>query len=339
MRPILSFHAHNQLGLVTRAQSISSGYSLCDIRSLTREGGPWVIVRRAVYMERSRWEQTESREGKALLRAVAAHLVTRKEHVLSHTSAGLLHQLPMLNPPDELVHVTRPGVHGSRTEHGVKHHLAGFTAKAVVTISGIDTLDLARTAIDIGREHGYVHGLVACDSARQRGVTVSNFHSVLAAMAHWPHVSVARAAAEDSDPGAESVGETLAREFLQSLGLGPIHTQFSVVSNGRVHFADLRIGRHLIEFDGRIKYQRRDHGGVADGPAEQVLWDEKQRQTDICGQGYGMSRLVWSDFWGASRSRAAGRIRAEYAVTVARHGTELPAGYRAIPRTAYISAS
>lgn len=339
MRPKLHFHAGRQQGLFTRAQAIAAGYTPRDIRSLTSNNGAWVIVRRAVYMERHRWTEADDREGKALLRALAAHVAMTKEHVLSHSSAGLVHRLPMLNPPNDIVHVTRPGVHGSRTEHGVKHHLAGFTREAVVNIDGVATLDLARTAVDIGREHGYMHGLVACDSARQRGVTMPELWSTLDAMPHWPHLSVARAGVEDSDPGAESVGETLAREFLHSLGLGPVHTQFSVECNERVYFADLRIGRHLVEFDGRGKYQRQNFGGTADRPEGQVLWEEKRRQTEICGQGYGMSRLVWSDFWGVARREAAARVRAEYAVTLARYGIELPPGYRPVPRTAYKSAS
>src|SRR3546814_5957522 len=81
-------------------------------------------------------------------------------------------------------------------------------------------------------------------------------------MANGPYVIAARAGVEDSDGGAESVGETLARDFLSGLGLGPVTTQFSVAAGGSVHFVDLRVGRHLVEFDGRVKYQRRDQGGV-----------------------------------------------------------------------------
>jgi hypothetical protein len=71
-----------------------------------------------------------------------------------------------------------------------------------------------------------------------------------------------------------------------------------------------------------------DQGGVATQPAEQVLWREKTRQTDICAEGFGMSRIVWADCFGAGRERARARLRKEYAVTEARFGGELPAEMR-----------
>src|SRR5690606_24303618 len=115
------------------------------------------------------------------------------------------------------------------------------------------------------------------------------------------------------DPGAESVLESLAREFLVSLGLGPVETQFSVVSNGRVHFVDLRVGRQLVEADGEIKYLPTERGGLTDRDPARVVWAEKQRQNQICAEGYGMSRLVWSDLFGSAREATARRILAEYA--------------------------
>src|SRR3546814_6710792 len=90
------------------------------------------------------------------MRTVAVHLKIGHSHVVSHTSAGWLHGLPMLRPKDTNVHITRRGVGGSRTRHGVKHHLAEHAAHQVVDIGGVPTLDLARTAVDIGREHGYL---------------------------------------------------------------------------------------------------------------------------------------------------------------------------------------
>lgn len=332
MRPSLALHATRQHGLVTRGQALSAGYTAQEIRGLTRPDGEWVIVRRGVYLRRDLWDAAGDWSDKPLLRALAAHLVMERPHVLSHTSAGLLHRLPMLHPGNDLIHVTRPGVTGSRTRHGVKHHLAGFRPEQVVTIDGVEALDLARTAVDIGRELGYQHGLVACDAALQRGITKTELQSTLDVMTDWPHVTKARAAVEDSNPGAESIGETLAREVVQSLGLGPVQTQFSVQVPGAVHFVDMRVGRHLIEFDGKVKYLGRDAGGLADRAPEEVVWLEKQRQDAICAEGYGMSRLVWGDVWGAARRQTADRLRREIERTTQRFGTELPAGYTPVTR-------
>ena len=92
------------------------------------------------------------------LRAVAAGLATRSGFVFSHDSAAHLLGLPFLRPRRELVHVTRPGVVGSRHQHGVKHHRAPFLATQVVRAGGWRCLDLARTALDLAREHGYDAG-------------------------------------------------------------------------------------------------------------------------------------------------------------------------------------
>ena len=42
-----------------------------------------------------------------------------------------------LRPRRELVHITRPDVRGSRTEHGVKHHGATYRDDQVVEVGGI----------------------------------------------------------------------------------------------------------------------------------------------------------------------------------------------------------
>ena len=69
----------------------------------------------------------------------------------------------------ELVHVTRPGVTGSRTEGGVKHHRAGYGERDLTVVQGLASTGLARTALDIAREHGYQDGVVAADAALRLG--------------------------------------------------------------------------------------------------------------------------------------------------------------------------
>ena len=60
-------------------------------------------------------------------------------------------------------------------------------------------------------------------------------------------------------------------------------------------------------------------------PADEVVWAEKERERLICAEGLGVSRIIWSDFFGAARQRAVRRLRAEYAVTATRFGDRLPA--------------
>lgn len=85
---------------------------------------------------------------------------------------------------------------------------------------------------------------------------------------------------------------------------------------------DLRIGRRLVEFDGKVKHQRPDPSRKPMSP-EDVLSEEKKRQDWLCGFKLGMSRLVWSDVWGPGRAQALRRLERELAETEARFGTSI----------------
>jgi hypothetical protein len=192
-----------------------------------------------------------------------------------------------------------------------------------VLVDGIPVLGLARTAVDIAREHGLVPGVVAMDSARQLGASAADLWAAAAPMVCWPEVTVVRAAIDRSDPGAESVGETLGRLLLEEMGLGPVQTQFELRDETGWARCDMRVGRQVFEFDGAKKYHRRDRGGLAVVDPDQVVWQEKQRQDWVTGFRLGVSRLVWADYWGRRRELAKERIAREYAATCAAYGTDI----------------
>ena len=324
MRPRLRALAACQGGLITRRQAITAGYSDNEIRSLTRSGGPWVLVRRGVYAERELLEELDPYEGLLRLRDLAAHLTMVRPHLMSHDSAARALRLATLRPAQDLVHVTRFGVGGSRTEEGVKHHLTRVGLLDNLVIDGMRVTGLSRTALDVAREHGFTAGVVACDAALQLGAHAADFARDLAMMAYWPEVTVARSAAEASDDGAESAGESLSRLVIEELALGPYETQFHVRAGNKVFRTDLRVGRQVFEFDGRKKFLRPEAGGVATKPLEDIVWDERMRQQDICQEGLGMSRIIWADLFGMARTRLKARLRAEYDETCARYGDQLP---------------
>lgn len=92
----------------------------------------------------------------------------------------------------------------------------------------------------------------------------------------------------------------------------------------RIAYADLRIGPLLIEFDGRVKYLTREQGGVSDLPAEQVVWQEKQREDWLRRFGYSVERMVWDELFGAGRRATEDRLRAAYQEAVRRVGPGSP---------------
>jgi hypothetical protein len=321
MRPRLRAHAAAQGGLVTRKQALACGYTERELKTRTGHGGAWVVVRRGCYAERSLWDSF-GEDGRYLLCVRAVALSACREGVLSHGSAAAAHGLPLRPRWRQLVHVTRPDVHGSRTEGGVKHHLGKLGDPDAVVVAGLVVTSLARTAVDVAREHGYEDGVVAVDAARRLGVPRPDLDAVLGPMANWPHVTVARAAVEVSDGGAQTIGESLLRLIVLELGLGVPQTQFRITEGGRWADVDLRLGRHLFEFDGRIKYRGREQGGVADRPPEEVVWLEKKREDWIrrADGGYGMSRVVWSELFGPARRHTVRRLGEEVAQTWRRFG-------------------
>jgi hypothetical protein len=323
MKPRLIPLATSQHGLITRAQARDAGYRGPELRGLTSVGGAWVVVRRGIYVERRVWE-AQSELDRWKLRDRAALLALRTPVELSHDSAARLHGLPLVMLRRDLTHVSRPDVQGSRTEHGIKHHRGPLPSPRQVVIDGLPATGLARTALDVAREHGFAPGLAACDAALRAGARRADLRSELARMNHWPGVVAARESALLADPRAENAGETLARILVLELGIGEPELQFALRLGDRTIWCDLRVGNHVFEFDGRIKFIGRADGGVAQRSPEEVLWAEKQREREIGAEGLGVSRIIWSDFFGSARPRAVQRLKAEYAVTVARFGHRLP---------------
>lgn len=313
-----------QRGLLTRPQCFAARWTEPELRRLVRPHGPWVVVRRGVYADADHWRGLDASQRRRL-EDLAAHLAMQVEHVMSHDSAARAHGIPLLRPRHELAHVTRQGVRGGRTDAGVKHHLTQFPLPDAVVLDGLPVSSLARTAVDVAREHGRDAGVGAADHALRQGVSPLRLERELRVMRCWPHVTRARAAVALADAGAENLAESLARLLLVDLGFQKIDTQWPVLAGGRVRWVDLRVGCHVVEVDGLLKYLPPEDGGIADRPARDVLREERARQQAVCAEGLGMSRVGWDDLVGRGRERAMERIAREHAVTVSRFGPELPA--------------
>jgi hypothetical protein len=322
MPPDLRALFDRQGGLISRAQAREAGIR-ADVIERRLASGAWVAVRHGFYTEAALWERLDVRDGRPRLVARAAYLATQRAHVVSHDSAALFTGLATLPQPLPLVHLTRLGPPRARTRNGVRYHQSPIKESERIVVDGIPMLGPARTAVDIAREHPPPHGVVAIDAARQLGVGLEELWEVIDGMYRWPNITVAREAVILSDPGAESPGETLARMMLRELGIGPIETQFELRDGSRVARCDMRVGRHLFEFDGHKKYVRVEKGGLALVDPDDVVWREKQRQDWLLGYRLGMSRLVWADFWGHRRQVAMERITREYAQTCALFGTSI----------------
>jgi hypothetical protein len=322
MHPGIEAWFGRQAGLITRDQLLDLGITPNRITHAL-EVGELKVVRRGVYADPRVWQAADEYRGRPRLRGRAAVMSRRRGWVLSHDSAA--HELGMeiLAPVEPMVHLTRPGLTNAWTKAGVKHHLARFREDQVVVANGLRSLDLARTAVDIARERGVRHGLPACDSALRMGVPRERLWDAVAPMHHWRGAPAARTSIELADGGAQTVIESLGRELVHELGIGLPETQFPVQTVRGVAWCDIRVGNHIFECDGRMKYLTPERGGIAVRDLEDIMWEEKQRQTLVCAEGLGMSRITWPDFWGDRRAEAISRLRAEYAVSVRTFGAEL----------------
>jgi hypothetical protein len=310
-------------GLATTAQLRAAGVSDERVAALCR-AGELVAVRRGVYTSAAWWASWDVYVARPLARIRAAELTLTSPHVFSHDSAAILHGVPLLRPDRTEVHVSRLDLRGRRSRHGIHHHGARYRPDQVEVVRGLEVLDPARTVVDLAREHGYRAGLVAADGALQLGLTRRELWAAAEAMAGWPYSLTVNAVVADSDEGAESPGETLARELVLECGLGgTVETQFPVQTVSGVVWADLRVGRHLVEFDGRTKFHSAEDGGLREVDLEQLVWDERRRQHETCAEGFGMTRFEYADYWGVRRERAIERLIRENAVTVERFGTAL----------------
>ena len=98
------------------------------------------------------------------------------------------------------------------------------------------------------------------------------------------------------------------------LGFGTPSTQVWIEDGGRRVRVDLILNGHIFEFDGKVKYTGEFGAGT------EVLWREKEREDWLRSLGLGVSRIVWSDLFGAARRAALKRLTREYLATQARRG-------------------
>ncbi len=309
-------------GLVTRPEVLDAGITPSRLAELIRKQ-ELVIVRRGVYAETELWEALDEYRGRPLMRARAATMTMQRAWVMSHDSAALELGMPLLRPQVSLAHVTRPGYSTAWTRYGVKHHYARFLPGQTTMVGGRNVLGPARTAVDLAREHGESAGVAACDWALRNGVSRAELIEAYLPMAHWTGVPDARAAVDFADPRAENLAESLGRLLIRELDIGDPDPQFPIRIQTGIVWCDIRVGNHMFEIDGWIKYQSADRGGVAVQRAEDIVWEEKKRERLICAEGVGMSRIIYEDFWGARRDQATRRLLAEYAVSASRFGPEL----------------
>jgi len=222
--------------------------------------------------------------------------------------------LPLYNADDGLSHVTRVRIHDrrlTRSVSGIKHHCGCLTQDEIATVQGIPVTRVARTVLDMASEFGYRSGLVVADAALARLVTAEQLRDSLGGFVHDAKARIRAAVVADADGRAQTPIESLARILLTNMGISDVQPQFAVqLANGVTTHVDLYSPslHHCFECDGRLKYRTQVNLIGVQVSAEDVVWEEKQREDALRALGLGVSRLVWKDTMADAFNRVSARV-------------------------------
>ncbi|GGM92279.1 hypothetical protein GCM10009721_17410 [Terrabacter tumescens] len=289
-----------QHGAFSAAEASARGIDATALRSAAR-AGQVVRVRRAAYVDRVAMLAAGPDERFRLAAMAVAR--TRPGDALSHHAALALHGLPLWGHDPariDLLGDARQIVHRS----GVSvRPLEGAHTEQV---RGLAVVGVARAVVGTALTMGPDCAVVAGDAALHRGLVGLDdlLHEVAGVSPHEGRQPALDAVLR-MDAKAESVGESRTRLILQDAGL-PHESQYVITDEfGFVARVDFLVDGVVLEFDGKLKYQRsrdREDGPEAD-PGE-VVWLEKRREDRVRRLGYPFERVVWDEL---SRPQVLGR--------------------------------
>lgn len=195
----------------------------------------------------------------ALARIIGAHAQLTGAHVFSHTSAALLHGLPLWRTPTT-THVRVPGTGGGRRDRKVVRHVPLPHPDEVDRRGGLPVTSLDRTVWDCLVTLPVLDGMVVTDAALRAGLDRDALLARAAASRGVRGVARARTVLAHADAGAESAGETVCRWALLRDGFPPPETQVRVDTRLGTFWLDLgwREWEVAVEYDGRVKYTGTD---------------------------------------------------------------------------------
>lgn len=235
---------------------------------------------RGLYVRPAYWSSLDPAQ-KALhvIRGIAA---LRPKTVFSHTSAALVHGLPVSWHELGSIHVMRsPTSHRKGTGLFVCHSSKSFEA---VSVRGVRVTPLVRTAIDCMRALDFPGALAVADAILARtGMTRAELlDEVDRAFSGSRGVKGARRAAAFADPRSESGGESRARAAIIEGGFAVPELQARIVNpldQSRAFRVDFLWqtpqGPVAGEFDGLGKYE------MGSGKPLEELARERRREALI----------------------------------------------------------
>lgn len=153
-----------------------------------------------------RWEMTRSDQ----LRRARKELLTHPGTAASHSTAAMVHDLPLLMAPSAPTEIVRIEDYPSSRRVGdlIIHH-ADSTATETVVVDEIRTTPVARTIADCLRSRKLPHGVALLDQSIRTGrTTIEAVEHELGRQRRWKGRPRALDALAIADPRRESYGES-----------------------------------------------------------------------------------------------------------------------------------
>lgn len=281
LHPALLALMASQGGVFSGAQALAHGHNRSDLQRLrTRPPRVLMSLRRGAYAWRESYESA-SPDARHRLQVAALALCVEGAAVVSHHSAAVLLDLPLLDPNLDVIHLTRQPPSRPRLEAGVRHHVAELPQDMVIAqASGLPVTSLARTAVDVAREtHRLECAVAVFDSALRNGVTRAELEAVFETCRSWPGARHVARAIGLADGRADNPGESWSRVILIQEGLAPDDLQVPVYDDdGFVGYGDFGWKGVVGEFDGKGKYGLSPTATPDPESVRRILWKEKRRE-------------------------------------------------------------
>lgn len=283
-------------GILLRRDLISLGGNDRELARMVKRG-EITRLRQGAYVLRDIWDSSNATERHLVL--VAAVMRQYDNNVAaSHTSALLLQGGPSWGQDLSNAHVTSLNGIGERAGAKVRHHRGVCRVHDISRLGHHWITTPARTALDAASLSGRDGAVCILDDFLQRGLcTLDEYDVQFRSKKEWPNSLCLHRALQLTREGSESVGETRSRLLIRDAHLPDPVLQY-VVRYPSGHVAgrvDMCWPEHglMLEFDGRIKYERLRRAGET---VHDAVLREKARE-DLLREltGFAMIRLVWAD--------------------------------------------
>ena len=267
----------------------------------TVKRGEAVRIHRGAYMPASVWRSLDRNE-QYRHRVIAATGASRTHPVLSHRSAAVVWDVPLIGSLPRLVDVLASESAGSRTEGSFRRHATLHLDSDIEMVEGVTITSLRRTIVDLALTLPFPAAVAAVDWAIRPStsrspkphITPDDLFDAVSALEVTRGLRRVGRAIEFGDGLSGSAGESVSRAVIHELGFpAPVLQMRFDARLGLIGFTDFWWPQFKLigEFDGLGKYlgdQYRKGLSIND-----IVMAEKRREDRLRALGPSVARWLW----------------------------------------------